>query len=186
MKKEDLEAVKVQIALYKEWQEVLQWGNFYRGRSFADGRDVGESALINLPGNQMEWTCVSEDQTKAVGLLMQKLVVPNTHFHYYKAKGLNTEYKYHFYNRKLKYNVKDFGDLVNTVSPVHIKQDSLTHNLVAKFVKMDGEVEDYQVYGDALMYSGVHLKDAFGGTGYNNEVRFYPDFGARLYFMEKQ
>ena len=186
MKKEDLEAVKVQIALYKEWREVLQWGNFYRGRSFADGRDVGESALINLPGNQMEWTCVSEDQTKAVGLLMQKLVVPNTHFHYYKAKGLNPEYKYHFYNRKLKYNVKDFGDLVNTVSPVHIKQDSLTHNLVAKFVKMDGEVEDYQVYGDALMYSGVHLKDAFGGTGYNNEVRFYPDFGARLYFMEKQ
>lgn len=186
MKKEDLEAVKAQIALYKEWREVLQWGSFYRGRGFADGRDVGESALSNLPGNQMEWTCVSEDQTKAVGLLMQKLVIPNTQSHYYKAKGLNPEYKYHFYNRKLKYNLKDFGDLVNTVSPVHIKQDSLTYNLVAKFIKMDGEVEDYQVYGDMLMYSGVHLKQAFGGTGYNNEVRFYPDFGARLYFMEKQ
>lgn len=184
MKKEELEAVKVQIALYKEWRDVLQWGSFYRGRSFADGKETGESVLSNLPGNQMEWTCVSEDKTKAVGMLMQKLVVPNTQFHYYKAKGLEPEYKYHFYNRELKYNVKDFGDLVNTVAPVHIKQDSLLHNVVAKFVKMDGEVEECSVYGDTLMYSGVHLKQAFSGTGYNNEVRYYPDFGARLYFME--
>ena len=36
----------------------------------------------------MEWTCVSADQTRAVGMLMQKLAVPNTQFHYYKPKGL--------------------------------------------------------------------------------------------------
>lgn len=186
MKKEELEAVKAQIALYKEWRDTLQWGSFYRGRSYTDGSEVGESVLSNLPGNQMEWTCVSEDKTKAVGFIMQKLVVPNTHFQCYRAKGLNPEYKYHFYNRTLKYNVKEFGDLVNTVSPIHIKQDSVAHNLVAKFVKMDGEIEDYWAYGDALMYGGVHLKQAFAGTGYNNEIRFYPDFGARLYFMEAE
>lgn len=185
MKKEELDAVKAQIALYKEWREVLQWGSFYRGRSFADGADGAESALMNLAGNEMEWTCVSEDKTRAVGFLMQKLVVPNTFAHYYKAKGLEPEYCYHFYNRELKYNIKDFGGLVNTVSPVHIKQDSAVHNLVAKFVKMDGEIEDCRAYGDALMYSGVRLKQAFGATGYNNETRFYPDFGSRLYFMEK-
>lgn len=185
MKKEELDAVKAQIALYKEWREVLQWGDFYRGRSFADGADGAESALMNLAGNEMEWTCVSADKTRAVGFLMQKLVVPNTFAHYYKAKGLETEYRYHFYNRELKYNIKDFGGLVNTVSPVHIKQDSAMHNLVAKFVKMDGEIEDCQAYGDTLMYSGVRLKQAFGATGYNNETRFYPDFASRLYFMEK-
>lgn len=184
MKKEELEAVKGQIALYKEWREVLQKGRFYRGRSFSDGD--GGSVLFNLPGNQMEWTCVSEDGTKAVGFLMQKLVVPNTQFHYYRAKGLNQDFKYHFYNRELKYNVKEFGDLVNTVSPVHIRQDSLAHNLVAKFVKMDGEVEDCYAYGDTLMYNGVRLKQAFGGTGYNGEVRYYPDFASRMYFMEKE
>lgn len=184
MKKEELEAVKVQIALYKEWREVLQKGSFYRGRSFADG--AGESVLSNLPGNQMEWTCVSEDGTKAVGFLMQKLVVPNTQFHFYKAKGLNPDFKYHFYNRRLKYNVKEFGDLVNTVAPVHIRQDSLAHDLLARFVKMDGEIEDCYAYGDALMYNGVRLKQAFGGTGYNGEVRYYPDFASRMYFMEKE
>lgn len=186
MKKEELEAVRAQIALYKEWREVLQKGNFYRGRSFFDGAKTGESCLSNLPGNQMEWTCVSEDQSKAVGFLMQKLVVPNTQFHYYQAKGLNPDFKYHFYNRTIRYNVKDFGDLVNTVSPVHLKQDSIAHNLVAKFVRMDGEIEDCHAYGDTLMYSGVKLKQAFGGTGFNGEVRFFPDFGSRMYFMEKE
>ena len=117
---------------------------------------------------------------------MQKLVAPNTQYEYYKAKGLDQDKRYHFYNRFMKYNLKNFGDLVNTVAPVHIKQDSLAHNLVAKFVKMDGETEDCYAYGDALMYSGVKLKQAFGGTGYNDEVRFYQDFGSRLYFMEEE
>ena len=36
------------------------------------------------------------------------------------------------------------------------------------------------------MYHGVKLKQAFAGTGYNEEVRFYQDFGSRMYFMEKE
>ena len=72
------------------------------------------------------------------------------------------------------------------VSPVHIRQESLTQEIVAKFVKMEGETEDCTVYGDELMYHGVKLKQAFAGTGYNEEVRFYQDFGSRMYFMEKE
>ena len=34
------------------------------------------------------------------------------------------------------------------------------------------------------MYGGVRLKQAFGGTGYNGEVRHFPDFASRMYFME--
>lgn len=184
MKKEDLAAVKAQIALYKQWREVLQFGDFYRGRSFSGMENSYANALSNGAGNVMEWTCVSKDKKKAVGFLMQKLVIPNTQFEYYKAKGLLPEQKYHFSNRGLKYNVKDFGDLVNTVSPIHIRQDSLVQNLVAKFVKMEGETEEYEAYGDALMYGGVLLKQGFSGTGYNEEVRHFPDFGSRMYFME--
>ena len=132
----------------------------------------------------MEWTCVSQDGKKAVGFLMQKLAVPNSRFHNYKAKGLIPDALYHFYNRQLKYNVKEFGDLVNTVSPIHVKQDSFVHNMIARFVKMDGETEDLLAYGDTLMYGGVCLKQAFAGTGYNDQVRFFPDFGSRIYFME--
>lgn len=180
MKKEDLAAVSEQIAIYKEWREVLQFGKFYRGRTFSGDSSV----LMQSAGNQMEWTCVSNDQKRAVGFLMQKLVIPNTQFAYYKAKGLLEDNCYHFTNRALKYNVKEFGDLVNTVAPVHIKQDSLAHNLVSKFVKMDGETEDYEVYGDELMYGGVRLKQGFGATGYSDEVRHFPDFASRMYFMK--
>lgn len=181
LKKEDFDAVKAQIALYKEWRKVLQTGSFYRGRNFSDqGSVLGSSA-----GNIQEWTCVSEDREKAVGFLMQKLVSPNTQFEYYRPNGLNPEARYHFYNRSLKYNVKEFGDLVNTVAPVHIRQDSVAHNLIAKFVKMDGEAEDFCAYGDALMYAGVKLKQAFGGTGYNEQIRHFPDFASRMYFMEQ-
>lgn len=195
MGKEELEAVKTQIALYKEWREVLQTGTFYRGKSFTGGGyDSGNtialdgglgSVLQDRGGNYTEWTCVSRDRTKAVGFLMQKLVMPNTITHVYRAKGLTEEKQYHFYNRELKYDVKDFGDLVNTVAPIHIRQGSFTHNLIAKFVKMDGEKEDYILSGSVLMNSGVHLKQAFGATGYNEETRFFPDFGSRLYFMEE-
>lgn len=184
MKKEELEAVKGQISLYKQWRRVLQFGDFYRGRSFRGLESNYATALRDGAGNSMEWTCVSKDKKKAVGFLMQKLVVPNTQFAYYNAKGLVPGWKYHFYNRSLTYNVKDFGSLINTVAPVHIRQDSVVHNLVAKFVKMPGETEDYEIYGDALMYGGVLLKQGFGGTGYKEEVRHFPDFGSRIYFME--
>ena len=184
MKKEELAAVKEQISLYKQWRSVLQFGDFYRGRSFNGFGSNYATALDQGAGNIMEWTCVSEDKTKAVGFLMQKLAVPNTQFEYYRAKGLVPERKYHFYNRSLTHNIKDFGSLLNTVAPVHIRQDSPVHNLVAKFVKMPGETEDYEIYGDGLMYAGVLLKQGFGGTGYNQEVRHFPDFGSRMYFME--
>ncbi|MCM1040496.1 MAG: alpha-galactosidase [Ruminococcus sp.] len=184
MGKEELQAVKTQIELYKKWREVLQTGTFYRGRTFADPVRGNGSVLQGADGNVTEWTCVSQDGTKAVGFLMQKLTAPNVAYGCYKPKGLLPECLYHLYNRDLKYNVKEFGDLVNTVAPVHVKQDSLLHNVIARFVKLDGETEDCYAYGDALMYGGVKLKQSFGGTGYNNEVRYFPDFASRLYFME--
>lgn len=186
MKKEDLAAIKAQIELYKEWRGVMQYGRFYRGRGIGNSVSDTGSCLQNEASNVCEWTCVSRDQKRAVGMLLQRLVVPNTLFEYYRPKGLIDGFYYHFYNRTLKYDIRGFGDLVNTVSPVHIKQDSLTHNIIAKFVKMDGETEDTYTYGDTLMYSGVKLKQAFASNGYNEEVRYFQDFGSRLYFMESK
>ena len=189
LKKEELDAIKEQITLYKKWRKVLQYGNFYRGRTIcdaikADGSRGTASVLTSGAGNLTEWTCVSEDKEQAVGFLIQKLAVPNVQFDYYKARGLNPEMEYRFTNRELKFNIKEFGSLVNMVSPVHLKQDSMMHNLVAKFVKMDSEKEDCTAFGDALMYSGVYLQPAFGGTGYNEQVRYFQDFSSRMYFIE--
>ena len=50
---------------------------------------------------------------------------------------------------------------------------------------MPGEKEDYAVSGAVLMNGGVKLKQAFAATGYSEEVRYFQDFSARLYFMEE-
>ncbi len=186
LKKEDLAAIKAQTELYKKWRKVLQFGEFYRGRNAGNLPVNGVSADPSSAGNLTEWTAASEDGSSAVGFLMQQLAVPNTQFHTYFARGLNGDDLYHFYNRSLKIDVREFGDLVNMVSPVHLKQDGLLVDIVAKFVKMDTENEDLKASGDTLMYSGVHLKQAFGGTGFNEEVRHFPDFASRIYFMEKE
>ena len=180
MKQEEKDAIKGQIALYKKWREVLQTGDFYRGRS------GNASKVLDYSADRItEWTCVSKDKTGAVGFIMHNLSMPNMHYDYYRAKGLDEEKWYHFTNYYRKFNVKDFGDLVNIIAPIHIKQDSLLHNVIAKFVKLDGEEEDICAYGDLLMNHGVKLKQAFGGTGFNKEVRAFKDFDSRIYFMEE-
>lgn len=182
---QQLEAIRQQIALYKQWRGVLQQGRFYRGRGMGSGGQEGADALRSGDANVLEWTCVSGDQTCGVGLLMQQLAVPNSPDGCYHAKGLQPQALYHFYGRQLRHDVKAFGDLVNTVSPVHIRQDSLMHQLVSRFVRLEEEREETTASGSVLMYGGVKLKSAFAGTGYNEKVRFFPDFGASLYFMEQ-
>ncbi|MDD6039029.1 MAG: alpha-galactosidase [bacterium] len=169
MKKEELDAIKEQIATYKLWREVLQHGTFYRKRN----------------ENFYEWTCVSKDKKRAVGMVLQLMTKPHMPFYTYYPQGLDEKKKYHLYSLPRKFDVREFGSLINTIAPVHVKQDSLIHHTIAKFVKMDSEVEDVTGFGDALMYGGVHLASAFCGLGYNEKTRYMSDFGVRVYYMEE-
>ncbi len=149
MTREELKKIEAQIALYKQWRDVLQQGRFYRGRSFRDNANGG-SVLLQAPGNHMEWTCVSPEGGQAVGLVLQKLTMPNTQYAYYQAKGLAPEKKYHFYSG------------------------------------LPGGREDYQLYGDALMYGGVCLTQGFYDGDPGGERCLYRDFDAKLFFMEEE
>ncbi len=159
-----------QIELYKKLRDVLQFGQFYRIRS----------------GNVHEWVCVSNDKTRAVGMMLQELVQPNTQAERFFARGLDPEKTYRFYNISQRVDIKQFGSLVNTIAPFHVKQDSMVHNMIAKAVNMKGEAEDAVASGMVLMSTGVALKPAFSGTGFNENVRVFPDFSLRMYFMESQ
>ena len=167
---EDRKKVKEQIELYKQWRELLQQGEFYRGRS----------------GNIHEWTCAAPDSSHAVGLLLQELVQPNTQMERFFAGGLKRDANYLFYSYEQRVNVKRFGSLINTMTPIHVRADSLVHNVIARVVKMPGESEEALLSGDTLMDAGVKLKQGFSGTGYNENVRFFQDFSSRLYFMEEK
>lgn len=198
MKKEEREEIARQIRLYKEWRKTFFFGDFYRGRAIGAGDGLGGlgvgsasgvgtfSVLSPSAGNVTEWTVVSPDKKRAAGLLLMLLVRPNLQTEIYHARGLRPDGKYHFKNIEMKYNIKEFGSLVNTVAPIHVKPDSMLHNVLAKKIRMDGEKEDLKLNGDALIRAGVHVAQAFSGTGYSGEVRHAPDFSSRLYLMEME
>ena len=164
------QAIREQIALYKKWREVLQFGDFYR---------ITE-------GNLHRWTCVSPDRSRAVVLLLQELTEANVQAHRLQLRGLDPDKTYRLYNIPGRVDVRTFGSLINTVTPVHVRQDSVLHNVIAKQVKMSGEVEKVTATGSVLMHTGVMLSPAFSGSGFNEKVRIFPDFAARLYFLEAE
>ncbi len=166
--KEDMKEIQEEIVLYKKWRDVMQLGDFYRGRF----------------GNITEWTVVSKDRSRAVGMILQIRNHPNTQWETYRPSGLDPEKRYHIYNLKRDVDIREFGDLVNTASPIHIRQGGRLHDLAARFISMPGETVDLHVKGRVLMNGALHLPQAFSGTGYAEGVRFMPDFSARLYFME--
>ena len=71
------------------------------------------------------------------------------------------------------------------IAPIHIKQDSLLHDTLAKFIKMDGAKEEVTVSGSLLNKAGVRLAQTFAGTGYNAGTEVYQDYDASIYYMEK-
>lgn len=193
MKKTELDAIRVQIALYKEWREVLQFGDFYRldgylalgtARFGTGGRRQEDIGRFGKGGNLAEWLVVSADKTRAVGMMIQENVSPHLSHNVFRTKGLDEERLYRFSGRDLKYDIRRFGDLINMVAPIHIKKDSLLHNTIARFVTMDGEHEECTAPGALLNNAGVELAQGFAGTGYGTDTRLYQDFDARMYFFE--
>jgi len=165
----DKEAITGQIAIYKKIRRTMQFGDFYRD----EARE-----------NKVSWTCVDRDKAHAVGMVFIPRNVSNGPSVYYKAMGLLDNERYHFANIPAKVNVKVFGDLVNMMSPVHIKQDSIMQDIVSKFVKMESEKDDVILFGDTLNNAGYLLKQNFSGTGFENGMRLFRDFSSQLYFMD--
>ena len=157
-----------QVAVYKRWRDVLQWGQFYRVRG----------------GNDRQWCCVAPDGRRAVGLLLRELMQTNSPDDRFFLRGLDERTRYRFYNEPRSVDIKRFGTLVNTIAPFHIRQDSLIHDVVARVVRQPGEKEELTAPGAVLMHGGVKLAPAFAATGYDERVRFFPDFFSRLYFIE--
>ncbi len=167
-----LEAIKEQISLYKKWRGVFQTGRFYRDRNIYDGGDV-------------TWNIVSPDGTKSAAFIFHMHTRPNDQRGSIRLYGLDADAKYRFYNMPFKVDIRTFGDLINTVAPIHVRNGSAVHGIISKLVKLDGEKEDVVAYGDALENAGILLSPQFGSTGFNDKTRVFPDFASRLYFAEK-
>ena len=185
MRKEQLEGYRKQIAYYKKWRMTFQYGRFYRVMTIAESLSDTASVITPTTGKNLEWCVVSDDRKTALSMILQLMVIPNFKGAKIHPAGLDGSYKYEIKNRDLSYSILDFGSLVNTAAPVHIRADGHNHPLLDKFIRMPGEKEYHIMYGDAIMNAGVHLKSAFSAVGYNDQVRFYPDYASRIYQITK-
>lgn len=178
LSKEELKKIREEISFYKEWRKVLQLGEMYRLH--------GLSAEGTHDTDVIRWNFVSEDHDKAVGILLNGLVHANDTHRFFKTKGLDDTKQYHFYHIPQKVDLTRMGDLINTASPVHIRPNSVVHQVVTHLVTMEGETEELHVPGDLLNKAGVVLSPNFGGTGFENGTALFQDFDARIYLMEAE
>ena len=169
----------------EEIREELKKEGWFYSRNHNVWYPKNDAAANSRTGNEISWTAVSADKSKAVSMTMQILTHPNAQWCVLMPLGLDPDVKYHLQGRDLKFDLREFGGLVNYVAPIHVKQDGFLHKVIAKFYKMNSEKEEHTMYGDAMMYAGVHLRSAFASGGYNENMRYYPDFGSRIYTIEK-
>lgn len=173
----ELAEIREEVKLYKEWREVLQFGQFYRLK--------GHAAKGRFDTEAVRWNIVSPDGTRAVVITLQNQVLPNYSHRYLKTRGLLEDRIYHVYNRSLKYDIRRMGDLINTVSPIPVKQDSLLHGALSHLVQLDGEKEDHIVTGSILNKAGIPLASGYQGTGFEGNTAFYQDYDARIFLIEE-
>lgn len=188
---EERNEIREQIRFFKEWRDVFFRGDFYRTAPAASPAGPGirhpaESAGILSPvsSNYVQWTVVSEDRLRAVHLVFQKRMIPNHQSLRMTPRGLDPEKRYRVRNLPVKYDIRDFGTLINTASPIHIRPGSPAERAAARFVKLRSEQEDLTCPGDVLMQAGMNLAPGFAGVGLSDQVRIFEDCDARLYRFE--
>ena len=161
--------VAEQIAFYKKYREIFQYGRLCRLRDGGDGF--------------WQMMAVSRDYRTALTTIFQPENRPNAPALRLMARGLASGEIYHVTVRPVQTELSDFGSLVNMVSPVRIQPGSLTEALASKVVRLPCEQEDITATGDVLMKCGAYLKQGFSGTGYDSETRVMGDCGSRLYLL---
>ena len=68
--------------------------------------------------------------------------------------------------------------------PVKIRGDGVIHTVLASHYMFRMATEEYEANGDLLSEYGIKLIPQFSGTGYNDSVRIFSDYGSRLYVAE--
>ncbi|MBQ7657558.1 MAG: alpha-galactosidase [Butyrivibrio sp.] len=162
----DKKIISDQVEFYKKWRELFQFGDYYR-----------------LPDDG--YMLVSGDRKKAVAFAVEKKATPNNDYRCIKTLGLDDSMVYNITNRVVPLSVMDFGSLVNTMAPVHVKQDGIIHHLIDKFTNFSGEEQKDTATGAALKNRGLSLNGSFAGTGYSQDTRIMRTGDTRLYMFEE-
>ena len=163
--------IAAQIAYYKENREILQFGEYRLLEDYSD-RD----ALIQE---------VYKDGV-ALASYVRSLQVPSPEGRKLRLEMLEGDSFYDYEVRKEDVSFLRFGALVNTLAPIHIKEEGFLVNELSRRRSLENEKFSGTISGAALLGDGLRLKQEWSGTGLNENVAVILDFGARLYRFVKK
>lgn len=168
----DKNRIKSQLKWYKQYRTTLQFGTYYKTNSiFCD--------------NKYGWVVVNADKTQAVANVTNGIAQTIPSQEYLVVRGLDDTQMYTIETRQQVYSIKQFGSLVNMVSPVEIKEEGKLQNFLEDNIPLlKSEHQKYTIGGDVLNRAGMSLCLQWGSTGLDSSVRVMGDFGSRLYGID--
>lgn len=157
----EIKEIKEQIAFYKTYRKVFQFGTFRR--------------------TENGWQ-VSDGQTTLAGVFHKQMGAAPA-YERLRVAGLNPKWKYRVRSREQALRVGQFGDLVKHVAPVELNPNGVVLRTVDHHYTMPDGTQALTATGAALG-AGMMLLPLFRGTGYDKNQRTQLDYGSNLYVIE--
>lgn len=152
--------IQAQIAFYKEYRQIFQFGRFSR--------------------TETGWQ-VSDGKTSLVGVF-HTLVPAAPGYEWLRARNLAKDARYQVTSLSQKIRIGQFGSLLKHVAPVPIDPNGQLLRLADRHFTLP-EGEEILTASGAALESGIPLSPLFRGTGYDKSQRNQGDFGSSLYII---
>lgn len=166
---EEKKDIAEQIAFYKQYRSVFQYGTFSRMKTYKE--------------NKVIWQSVGKNKNTAVTGFFQTIAVAAENGDKLIVTGLS-QGKFSVRTRPQRLYIKRFGGLLKHILPVELNPDGVVLRVANRHYSLTDCVEKYECSSAALR-AGIPLCSQFIGTGYNKNVRMLGDFGSSLYITEK-
>ena len=158
----EIKEIQGQIAFYKRYREVFQFGTFRR--------------------TELGWQ-VSDGKVTLAGVF-HRLVYAAPGYERLRLKDLKPETDYRVTSLAQAIRVGQFGNLLKHVAPVNVNPNGALLRIADRHITLPGKPETLTASGAALA-AGIMLSPLFRGTGYAPEQRTQGDFGSDVYLIEE-
>ncbi len=158
----EVKEIKAQIAFYKQYREIFQYGRFTR----------------------WENTWQVTDGSTALAGVFHTLVHAAPPYEQLRLTGLQPDRRYRVSSLAQGLRLGQFGSLLKHVAPVNIDPNGLILHTVDRYFTMPQESEELTASGSALM-QGIFLKPLFRGTGCDQTQRNQGDFASDVYVIQE-
>ena len=164
----DRQRAKELIKVYKDNRDIFQFGNFEELPSF---------------NGHIRWQITDNSKSKCVigEFAGKQSITPKESILF--TKGLKDDALYKVDNVEVPHNIKEFGGLVNLITPFHVKPDGKLVDIASRHITIESEKDHYVTYGNVLNNKGILLTSEWSASG--QETRILRDFGSRLYMIRE-